>query len=102
MSQTLKTPAGTYGLSCEPWARGEFYAVAANWADASAPVLAYGPDGWVPTGSQVADYRHSARAALAAVIREAMTASGSSPDEDEVVAILDDGVDIDAGEGAEK
>jgi len=36
---TLETPAGMSGLACEPWAEGEIYAVAANWSQASSPVM---------------------------------------------------------------
>lgn len=39
-------PAGMSGLAVEPWSAGEIYAVAADWAQASSPVLVYGQDGW--------------------------------------------------------
>lgn len=93
MSKTtmVTAPAGMSGLWVEPWSRGEIYAVAADWAQASCPVLVYGEDGWTNDshGRQVADFRHNERAALDSEIREAMGASGDEPD-DEVNGILDD------------
>lgn len=90
----ISTPVGTYGLAVEPWTRGEIYAVAANWAEASSPVLTYGEDGWEYTGRQVADYRHSDLAALESIIREAIEAGGDEPDDDEVADILADAAEI--------
>lgn len=94
----LTCPTGTLGIAVEPWSKGEIYAVAANWAQASSPVLSYGADGWTETGRQVADYRHSERAALEAVIIEAIAASEGIASEDvntdEVDAILDDAVEV--------
>lgn len=72
----LTTPAGTYGLACEPWSKGEIYAVAADWAQASSPVRTYGEDGWTVTQYQVADFRHEPRAALETILQEAIDASG--------------------------
>lgn len=100
MTTTINAPAGMTGLSVEPWSKGEVYAVAANWAQAGSPVLSYSgkADGWGldAHGRQVADFRHSPRAALESVIREAIEAGGDEPDDDEVEAILDDAAEIDA------
>lgn len=86
----IAAPASMTGLYVEPWSQGEIYAVAADWAQASSPVMVYGEDGWIndECGRQVADFRHSDRAALEAVIRSAIEASGDEPDADEVEAIL--------------
>jgi hypothetical protein len=99
MSATkLAAPAGTRGIMVEPWCPGEIYAVAANWSQASSPVMVYGSSGWHIDrhGRQVADFRHSDRAALESVIREAIAAGGDDPDDDEVDAILDDAQDLQA------
>lgn len=93
---TIKTPSGTTGLAVEPWSKGELYAVAADWAQASSPVLVYGEDGWTSHGRQVADFRHRARAALESIIREAISMGGDEPDDDEVDGILDDAEEIDS------
>lgn len=79
--RNLKAPAGTSGLAIEPWAKGEIYAVAANWAQASAPVWHYGPEGWEHSGRQVADYRHDPRPALVRELAEALEASDDDPDD---------------------
>ncbi len=96
--RSLTCPVGTSGLAVEPWARGEIYAVAANWADASSPVMTYGYTGWVPTGSQVADYGHRAYLVLRAEIVEAIATSVGIPsdevDDDEVDAIISDAVEL--------
>jgi hypothetical protein len=86
MKTTITAPTGKSGLAVEPWSKGEVYAVAANWAQASDPVLSYGQRGWdiEECGRQVADFRHSARAALESVIRRAIEAGGDTPDDDEV------------------
>ena len=92
---SMTTPSGTYGLAVEPWSKGEIYAVAANWAEASSPVLSYGEDGWHHTGKQVADYRHSPEEALRDVLAEALVAGGDEPDDaDDLVS---DAVNIDDG-----
>lgn len=101
----LTCPAGTSGLAVEPWSKGEIYAVAADWAQASAPILVYGPDGWTQSGRQVADYRHRATAALRAVILDAIATSegiaSEDVDNDEVNGILADAVDVDEDEDFE-
>ena len=66
---TIRTPAGTYGRAVAPWDETEVYAVAANWAEASSPVLSWGADAWEPTPWQVADCRHDPREALGLVLR---------------------------------
>jgi hypothetical protein len=97
----LTCPTGMSGLAVEPWSKGEIYAVAANWAQASAPVYVYGERGWDidHCGRQVADFRHSARAALEAQVEYAIATSEGIPsdevDADEVDAICDDAVEID-------
>lgn len=96
---TITAPAGMYGLACEPWSKGEIYAVAANWAQASCPVLVYGEDGWTHDahGRQVADFSHRITDALEAIIREAIEYGGDDPDDEEVAAIVADTVDITDG-----
>lgn len=101
---TLTCPAGAYGLAVEPWSKGEIYAVAAKWADASAPVYFFGPAGWQTRQYQVADFRHRPMAALELEIAEAIGASegGPSPDadSDEVQAVVGEAVEI--GESADE
>ena len=98
-SINITTPAGTYGYAVEPWSKGEIYAVAANWAEAAAPVYVYGHDGWDQCGKQVADYRHSPEQALEAVIITAIAESEGIPsdevDDDDVAEILADAIRID-------
>lgn len=95
----ITCPAGTYGLAVEPWSKGEIYAVAADWAQASAPVYSYGKDGWCQIGQQVADYQHRVKDALRAQLVETIALSEGIPsdevDEDDIDAILSDAVDID-------
>lgn len=93
---SLTCPEGMTGLSVEPWAKGEIYAVAADWAQASAPVLTYGEDEWVldSRGRQVADFRHNSQAALEAIIREAAIASGDALTDDETETILAEAEEI--------
>lgn len=99
-TRIAQPPVGTYGLTVEPWSRGEVYGVAANWSQASAPVYTYDEDGgWTPSGRQVADYRHEAREALAEVIRRTLVESGETdPDDDEIDGIVDDADKVDATE----
>lgn len=85
-------PAGTCGLVVEPWAQGEVYGVAANWAQASAPVYFYGESGWESRQYQVADFRHSPREALECELAQALVASGD--DEDEAGYLLSDAVEF--------
>ncbi len=89
-------PVGKSGLACEPWSKGEIYAVAANWAQASDPIQVYGEDGWTwdEHGRQVADFRHNDRAALEAILREAIEAGGDDPDDAEVDGYLAEAVSI--------
>jgi hypothetical protein len=72
-------PADTSGLVIEPWAPGEVYGVAADWAQASCPVFFYGPTGWEPRQYQVADFRHRPR---------------DHGDEDEAADLIDDAVEF--------
>lgn len=81
-------PANTTGLVIEPWGRGETYGVAADWAQASACVYAYGDREWIGTGRQVADYRHDPRAALVDVLAESLRMSGD--DEADAETLADD------------
>jgi hypothetical protein len=66
----IKCPAGKYGLMVK--FAGEIYAVAADWRQAADEVWVYSDSEgeWIPTGRQVADYRHSSRAALMDSIRD--------------------------------
>lgn len=81
-------PDGTTALAVAPWARDEVYGVAARWADAAAPVWVYGPDRWTQSAYQAADYRHSASAALAAEIAQAIVACGGEADDAEIDPIV--------------
>ena len=87
-------PAGTRGYVCEPWTPGETYGVAANWAEASAPVYVYGPDGWGTDshGRQVADFCHQPVAAMESELAEALVASGD--DEDEAADLATDAIEF--------
>ena len=91
---TLTTPDGTTALAVAPWSPDELYAVAADWAQASSPVYSYGAQGWDQTGRQVADYRHSAQRALAAILREAVEAGGDDSDEAPIAGWVADAVEI--------
>jgi hypothetical protein len=68
--KAIKCPAGKYGLMVK--FAGEIYAVAADWRQAADEVWGYSDSEgeWIPTGRQVADYRHSSRAALMGSIRD--------------------------------
>lgn len=100
----ITAPTGMTGLAVEPWSKGEIYAVAANWAQASSPIMVYGKDGWTTDecGRQVADFRHNSRDALEAIIASAISMSeGISTydvDSDEIDGIMEDAVEI--GESA--
>ena len=63
-------------------AYGDILAVAADWRQASCEILAYGGDGWNSTGFQVAEFRHSARQALAQQIREHIAVSEGVPSDE--------------------
>lgn len=80
--KTLTTPTGTRGLACSPWSAQEIYAVAANWAQASAPIYYWGDGDWVPWKYQVADFCHDPEAALAAYLDECISESGTPCDDD--------------------
>lgn len=85
MQQAIDSaPAGTSGLVIEPWNAGETYGVAADWAQASAPVYFFGTalgDGWGTRQYQVADFRHRPSEALECELRTALIASGGDEDE---------------------
>lgn len=102
--KTITTPLGTSGLAVEPWGANEIYAVAANWAQASSPVMVYGEDGWTTDehGRQVADFRHNDRDALESVIREAIEMGGDEPDDEEVESILNSAIEIGDAEMGDK
>lgn len=72
----ITTPAGTYGFAVHVW--GDTYAVAANWAEASAPVYTWCEDGWTQDshGRQVADFRHRPKDALRSHLREVSEEGG--------------------------
>ena len=63
---------------CRIW--GDDYEISGNFAQASSPV--WGPSG----GRQVADFRHSAVAAMRALLEETAVASGDDPEDDDDVA----------------
>lgn len=96
-AETLTTPDGMSGLACEPWTPGEIYAVAADWAQASSPVLVWGNEEWTldECGRQVADFRHDPAAALEDLIERCNRASGGADlTDDEMAAIIADAVEI--------
>lgn len=82
----INAPAGMWGLACEPWSKGEWYAVAADWSQASCNVLVWGDEDWTydKCGRQVADFRHRQESALAAILETAIEMSGDKPDSDEI------------------
>lgn len=100
----LTAPKGMYGLAVEPWSKGEIYAVAANWAQASCPVLIWGNsaegEAWTndEQGRQVADFRHNSAAALQSIIRAAIEMSGEDENiEEQVESIVSSAVEINDG-----
>lgn len=96
-TKTLAAPAGMSGIYVEPWSKGKYYAVAANWAQASSPVMVYGDEsGWTydECGRQVADFRHNATEALRDQIIRAIEASGDEVDSDDVDGIMEDAADL--------
>jgi hypothetical protein len=95
-TKTIRCPAGTCGLAVAPWSPDEVYAVAANWAEASSPVLTWGEDRWIESGRQVADYRHEPAAALAAELREACDS------DEEAEALAADATSIDSDDEADE
>lgn len=95
ISETMRAaidsaPVGTTGLVIEPWSIGETYGVAANWAQASAPVYFFGSGGWNSRQYQVADFRHRKTDALELELMETLRASGD--DETGAAELLDDAV----------
>lgn len=96
MTIEITAPEGMSGLAVVPWSRGEIYAVAADWAQASSPIRVYGEDGWThdEQGRQVADFRHNRWSALAAILREAIEMGGGEPEDGEIEAILARAVEI--------
>jgi hypothetical protein len=97
MATNISAPSGKSGLAVEPWTPGEVYAVAADWAQASSPIMVYGEDGWTwdEHGRQVADFRHDCRAALECILMEAAAMGGDEMAEDEAALIADAAVEID-------
>ena len=87
-------PQDTYGLVIAPWTPFEVYGVAANWAQASAPVYFYGPEGWRTQQYQVADFRHEPSEALEAEIIQALTDSGDG--DSEAKSIVEDATEFTA------
>lgn len=95
-TKTLAAPAGMSGVYVEPWSKGEIYAVAANWAQASSPVMVYGDRGWTydDCGRQVADFRHRRKDALRCQIVQAIEAGGDEVDDEEVDEIMESAVEL--------
>lgn len=96
-AEELTAPQGMSGLACEPWTPGEVYAVAADWAQASSPVLIWGDGEWTNDmhGRQVADFRHEPTDALRDLIAECNRLSGGADlSDDEMDAIVEDAVEI--------
>ena len=86
------------GLAVEPWTKGEIYAVAADWAQASSPILTSIEGGWSGNGRQVADYRHRVKDALRAIVIDAIAMSegiaSEDVDDDEVDGIVASATEI--------
>ena len=92
----IAAPQGMTGIACEPWTPGEIYAVAADWGQASCPVMVWGDGEWTQDecGRQVADFRHSPQSALRDLIYRSIRAGGDDPDKDEVAGIVEDALEI--------
>jgi hypothetical protein len=73
----------TYKTEC--W--GETFEISADFAQAGSPV--YGVEG----GRQVADFRHSSRAAMRAALEECAMAGGGDPEDDEISQEIDAAID---------
>jgi len=82
-------PQGTWGLVVTPWAAPRVCGVAADWGQASRYVWHYTAGGWRLTDKQVADFRHSKRAALAAEVREAIRRAGGDQQAESIDEIVD-------------
>lgn len=85
---SIVAPKGMTGLACAPFRDPkEVYAVAADWRNASAPVLQWEPgDGWTHTAWQVADFRHQAAEALFKIVMDELEKMGENP-QDHLVAV---------------
>ena len=99
----IAAPQGMTGIACEPWTPGEIYAVAADWGQASCPVMVWGDGEWTQDecGRQVADFRHSPQSALRDLIYRSIRAGGDDPDKDEVAGIVEDALEIRSPTAAE-
>jgi hypothetical protein len=65
---------------------GEWFAAAANWAEAAAPVYFLGDRGqWLRSHWRVADFRHSPLEALERHVAEMLILSGEDPEEAEAL-----------------
>jgi hypothetical protein len=79
-------PQGTcgWGVCCY----GVWYAVAANWADASAPVYVLDDRGqWVQTHWRSGDFLHSPLDAFELHLRQAMYRAGADPEDVDLLLI---------------
>lgn len=86
-----KAPEGTAAYATR-W-NGVVYAVAANWANASDPVLSLigleGEEEWDGIGWQVGDFSHEQEVALRKVMERDACDSGEDPESDEIADEID-------------
>lgn len=69
----------------------ETYKIKADWSDAASQIMRDNCDGeWEPTGYQVADFRHSHRAAMKRELELSLETCGGDPADEEIEAALDD------------
>ncbi len=68
---------------------GDTYSLRANWAEASSQIERDTEDGWMDTGTQVADYRHSPEAAMRAELQQSAVAGGDDILNPNVAAEID-------------
>lgn len=100
VTAVITCPDGMTGLAVAPWSPEDWYAVAANWANAACSVYSLseggGPDEyvWENTGRQVADFRHCCSLALRAQLLEAVTSGGDDPDDVDFTAILSEAIEV--------
>lgn len=80
----MNANSGSY--SVRVW--GEVYTVAADWADAASDVLRDG----IPSGHQVAEYRHSPVEAMRAYLAQIASDSGDDDTHTDVVADIEDAI----------
>jgi hypothetical protein len=87
----VTAPKGMTGLAVELWGGGVICAVAANWAEASCPLMVYEHNGWNVEGHgrQVADVGHNPWLTLASIVAETIEMGGDKADSDKLKEIVD-------------